>query len=371
LAEALDFNAQVVEAATRGAVDVWPVSARQALRAREARDAAGLRSSGLPAFERAFRDYLTADSARDLHTSLRLHARRLATSARDAASLTLHAADLADEDLTARAKQFQARFAEVNQLARESEGLLASEVSRLVAETSESAAAATRPAVDAVAVALDRAEAQLGDVPAAEAERALREVSNAHARRQAETWRGQRAAELDEAIATLGRRLAGRLDEQVRAVRRAATDLFDVALVEPGPTAALVCPRDFRYDFGEGTGVTDLYLAALRGRMPGRLGRQRAARHVRAELPKLVDRQFGRARADFQDRLEQTGRQLLAELRGQYDVGAGRIAAAVQCSTALRKAQAADRDRARTALGKRVTDLREILVTLTAPCPPD
>lgn len=54
------------------------------------------------------------------------------------------------------------------------------------------------------------------------------------------------------------------------------------------------------------------------------------AEHVADQVALLLDRQLGRARADFQDRLAETRRVLLRTSAARFDAGAGRIAEAVR-----------------------------------------
>lgn len=65
------------------------------------------------------------------------------------------------------------------------------------------------------------------------------------------------------------------------------------------------------------------------------MGRRRVAVHVVERSGLLLDRQIGRARADFQNRLAETRRLLLRELDGRFDTGAGRITEAVRRATVL------------------------------------
>jgi Dynamin family len=86
LAEALEFTAQVAAGAAGRPVRLYPLSARAAL--------AGGDDPGFAAFAADFTTYLARGRAADLQVSVATHARRLAASLRDEATLARHAAQM-------------------------------------------------------------------------------------------------------------------------------------------------------------------------------------------------------------------------------------------------------------------------------------
>lgn len=350
--ESLEFTCRVIAAELGHDQAVWPVSARAALRGRASGNAQELAASGLPAFEDAFTGYLQAFRAADLARSVAGRAGRIAAGMAEEAAATLAALELSAAALADRLAQFRDRLGAVEQLRRDSAALARAEIARLLTETDAQAAGLARQAGPVVVrIARDAVANQPG--PVAAAENAALAQATAEIRRLVADWRERREDELDQAIAALDARLGRRLDEQVTAVRRVARELFALELVELVATERLVASTRFRYAFGTDPGQVEALAAAVRTRLPGGLGRRRVERYVAARAAQLLDKQVGRARADFQDRLTETGRQLDRALDHRFSAGAGRIGAAVERAADLRAQRQRDTGRVRTLLEDR------------------
>jgi len=352
--QALEFTCRVVAEELGQDRAVWPVSARAALAGRLGGSRPEVAASGLPAFEDAFTGYLHAHRAADLARSVSGRAARLARGVAEEAAATLAALELSAAELEDRLAQFRDRLVAVEQERRDSAALARAEISWLLSETNALAAALPGQAGPAVVqralTGLDR-----GAAPLAAAERAgLQQAAAAEIRQVVEDWRERRGAELEAAIAALDDRLARRLDEQVATVRRAARELFAVGLGELATTERLVASTRFHYAFGTDPGQVEALAAAVRTRLPGGLGRRRVERYVAERTTELLDKQTGRARADFQDRLTETLRHLARQLDQRFTAGAGRIGAAVERAALLRTEQQEETARVRTALDDRL-----------------
>jgi hypothetical protein len=87
---------------------------------------------------------------------------------------------------------------------------------------------------------------------------------------------------------------------------------------------------------------------------------------VREELSLAVEAQFGRARADFQARLQETGRQLAAALAARLDDAIRRVQDAVDRGGQIAALHAAARERAAAEATDRARTLRELAAAFTA-----
>ena len=136
LAEALEFTAQVAAGATGRPVRLYPLSARAAL--------ADGGDPGFAAFAADFTTYLTQGRAADLRASVAAHARRLAASLLDEATLARHAAQLRTGAAAGRVDEFAARLAAVRERRQDAADLAAAESARMLAALNESAERAVR-----------------------------------------------------------------------------------------------------------------------------------------------------------------------------------------------------------------------------------
>lgn len=339
-AKARRFTEEVLEAEFGAPVPVWPVSARLGLAARQHSDDTGVVESGLGAFIAAFTGYLNERQDADLIRSVAGRGARLAAGIAEEAAATLAALALPGEDLQRRLAVFTDRLEKVHQGRAESAALAAVEIARLLTETNKQAEVLIRDALGSLQRAVQDALADL-DGTLGEVEQQALDVAADRIRTVVDGWRETHSAALDAAVRALDERLTARLDQQITEVRRTAESLFELELLPLPPAGRLVGSTRFSYLFTADPGQAEALVSAVRTHLPGAVGRRRVAGHVAERTGQLLDRQVGRARADFQDRLTGTRRLLLIGLDLRFDAGAGRIAEAVRRASALQRERGA------------------------------
>jgi Dynamin family len=335
LAEALEFTAQVAAGAAGRPVRIYPLSARAAL--------AGGGDPGFAAFAADFTTYLTRKRAADLQASVAAHARRLAASLCDEATLTRHAAQMRTGAAAGRVGEFAARLAAVRGRRQDAADLAAAESARMLAALNESADRAVRGCAGSVGTQMEALlMGELRSAGPAEIERTGRARLLGLAVTAAEAWRQQQAERLEEGLAWLDARLTSELQGELDAVRDAAADLLGLSLAVPGPGERLAPDLRFFYLGAGQAGQTELLAGTIRRWVPGEAGRRRARAYLHREAASLVPQQIGRARADLQYRLAEATRQLVRAIGDRYAESTGRLEGALRTAAAARDATADD-----------------------------
>lgn len=348
--EATAFTERVIREELGHRERVWPVSARCGL-ATLAPSGAGSVDPCWAEFTAALSGYLGQRQQSDLVRSIRTRAARLTGDVVEEASLTLAALALSLQDLDQRTRVFTVVLEEVARSRQETVAVAAAEIDRLLQQTNDQAGEllgrATPSARQAVETYLATLHGALDQV-----EREALAWAAGHIRGLVENWRVRRAEEVNAALAALDQRLAGRLDEQIRTVRDSAARLFSVDLPDWTPLPGLVPSDRFYYSFRPDEGQVEALSSAVRTHLPGSLGRERVRRHITERTALLFDQQVGRVRADFQDRLTETRRELIRQLNVRYHGGVGWITAAIERAATLR----VDRE---AAAGRATAELQE------------
>ncbi|HYB85296.1 MAG TPA: dynamin family protein [Streptosporangiaceae bacterium] len=357
LAEALEFTARVAAEAAGHPVRVYPLSARAAL--------AGQGDPGFTVFAEDFTSYLAQGGAADLQASVAAHARRLAVSLRDEATLARHAARMRTGAAAQRVGEFAARLVAVGSRQQDAADLAAAESARLLAGLNVAADQAVRDCAASVGRQMEALlVGELRSAPAAEIERRGRARLAELAVAAAEEWRGQQAGRLEEGLARLDARLTRDLTAELDAVRDAAAALLGLNLTVPGPGDRLAPDLRFFYVTAGQAGQTELLAGAIRRWLPGEAGRQRARAHLHREAASLVPQQIGRARADLQYRLAEATRQLARAVADRYTESTGRLERALQTAATARQATAGDAARLDAELAGRLRRLGRVLAQL-------
>jgi GTP-binding protein EngB required for normal cell division len=353
LREAEEFTAQIVAEATGAGAELFTCSARQ-----------GRSDAGYARFADAMEVYLADRAAADVALALRGHAARLAGAMLDAAVLTERSLQLSSSSSAERVALFRDRLQAITARQGDVEDRCWAAERRMRRELDASAAQTTATVSDkcrrAVLAALD---GRLRELEPAEVETQGRAIVVQVIREQVERWRGDRAQHLEAGLGSLLEVAAADLAAQLTDLRTAARELLDIELaVHPG--GALLRPgREFWYDFdpriGWGMPLSDVAHKAL----PGKAKRARA--RLLDEIPQLADRQAGRARADLQQRLHESVRAAVAQLRRQHDDTLGRVGAALDDAAAISEAAADERQRRKADLAAHTTALSGVYARLT------
>ena len=363
LTEVLEFTAEVAVRAAGKPVRIYPVSARAAL--------SGSGDAGFAGFTADFTRYLERGRSADLRRSVQGHARQIASSLRDEVILVRRAAEMRSLGATERVHAFSARLAAVQDRRRDAAARAAAESRRMLDDLNQAAGRAQRERARRVsqqlAILLDGA---LRSASAAEIERAGRAELAELAVTEAEAWRCERADTLEAGLALLDERLTDSLRTELEAVRQAAADLLGLDLAVAAPGHHLAPGLRFFYQVADQAGQTELLAGAIRRRLPGKAGRNRAKEHLRREVADLVPRQIGRARADLQYRLAEASRRLMRAVDARYQEGTGRLEEALADADKLRTAteeEFAARDRE---LANRLAAIDHVLAMLESATPP-
>jgi len=357
LSEVLAFTTQVIAGAAGRPARIYPVSARAALTA--------VGDAGFAEFAADFSAYLEQGRAADLRRSVDGHARRMAGSLRDEVLLTRRAAEMRGSDSAQRVQAFGARLAAVTDRRRDAADLVAADSRRMLTALNEAAELAAR---EGTARVVERLDDLLGDglrsSPAAVIERTGRARLGDLAVTEAEAWRSERAAVLEAGLTALDERLTDALAAELDAVRTAAAELLGLDLTLRAPGQRLAPDVRFFYQVAEEAGQTELLAGAIRQRLPGGAGRNRARGHVRREASGLVPQQIGRARADLQYRLAEATRRLVRAVDARYDEATSRLERALADAARLGSATAEEVAARDVELADRLTAIEHVLTLL-------
>ncbi|MGH3320461.1 MAG: dynamin family protein [Streptosporangiaceae bacterium] len=355
--EAEAFTRGVLEEAVGHPVIVHPCSARGALN-----------SGGDPGFARFhddFRAYLRDRRSRDLRASVAARASRLAASALDDIRVTLRATELSSGEAAGRVSAFRERLAAVDARRGDAGDLVRGEHRRLLSSLNASAERAVAGLTSRIrGLVRRRLDDDLAEASPDEVERRGREYLVRLTREEVEAWRAERASELGEGLRGVDARLVQALLRELSELREAARDLLDLGLTAAEQPDRLVDNPRFRYAFAEDPGQTELLAGAVRRHLPGDLGRRRARKYVLDEVDRVVPKQIGRARSDFQYRLGESAHRLEGEIGRRYARSVDHLEAALDEASRLAAATESDAALRRNELGRREKALDDLVARL-------
>lgn len=310
--EAIEFTRGVIADAVGHEVRLYPVSARNALRAKLEADPTALEDSGLPAFERDFRAFLLREKGGTILESVAERARRLIADLRNSIDVEERAAALPQEDLARRVEEMERVFARAAERQDDVRALVRKERDRLVATIEADLEALRRREEDQLRrVArefLDRAE----EVRTMGSE--LDELVRARLRADVDRWRGAEDRRVAEAFRKATARFVQEAEQIAEETVRVCGDILGIRLETGVARVELSRRTEFSYSFFEVPTILESLLPDLRRYLPRKVARKLVERDVMEAIPRLVDKHMGRLRYDFVTRLDQSVRALEREL---------------------------------------------------------
>ena len=299
-------------------VEVFPVCARDAVRAASGDDANGWEASGMAAFTRTLEKHLQESWRDDLSLSIAGSARRLVAELLDENALARRARTMRSAEQSLRLVAFREHLDGLDARRDDAAAAGLALLGRWRSALDADAAAVITPASAAIRSALDSRLATSPALSTGELETAGWAAMTDLVMDAVGTWRATWATRLSEAAAEAARRQQHLLDEAIADIRAAAAELLGVDLTAAAPRLVLPDLGTFRFDVTPEIGWNQPLTSAVRRRIPGSVGRARMRRYLNDEAARLVDKHFGRARSDFQSRLDQLAHDLRAAADHAY-----------------------------------------------------
>src|SRR5581483_6792712 len=264
--EAIEFTRAVVAEAVGHEVRLYPVSARNALRAKAEADPAALEESGLPAFERDFRAFLLREKGSTILESVAERARRLAADLRNSIDVEERAAALPRDELARRVEEMERVFARAGERQDDVRALVRKERNRLVSVIEADLESLRRREEDELRRAarefLDRAE----EVRTMGSE--LDELVRARLRADVDRWRGAEDRRVAEAFRKATARFVQEAEQIAEETVRVCGDILGIRLETGVARVELSRRTEFSYSFFEVPTILESLLPDLRRYLP-------------------------------------------------------------------------------------------------------
>lgn len=323
LQESLEFCRQVIEQELGAkSVVLYPISAKQALVGRVQRDHSMLEQSRVPEVEQALTEFLVREKGVTMLEAGRRRLSEIAIALEQAVGLELTALMLAPQELTEKMGLFRQQMERLVQEQQDVTYLLRGEIGRLITRVEEDLKPLVEENVSSLQQRLNDffhanqhlSKSKLVEAMAAELRHAVEQIFNA--------WREQEEAVISQEFTRITARFEQRMNEIVAAVRGIAKGLFGVEVTPVMVIEPLIAESGHYYLVENPfTLQIDALPLLLPESQAKRIVRRRFLQNARLEL----DRNAGRWRSDFQERLEKSARRFLRNFNEQVEQALGDI----------------------------------------------
>jgi hypothetical protein len=368
--ESMLFSKEVIET-TLGSdsIQIHPLSAKLALAAKQEKDKNLLRQSRLPEFDRVLGDFLLKEKGKTVLRSALNGTRKLLSDEEFAIELERQAIATPLEILEQKIQLFQEKMEVVkgdrednayyfegeikrliDLLDRDLEKLKRIEIPRLMKELEVSGEKYQHKSVSQY-IELMEAELHQGVV------------------RTFDGWIVQEEERLNKEYARISKRFSERTNEIIDAIVNASAELFDLNLERFTAEEVISSDSQLYYMVGDPPKFFDLEGAFeyfSRKILPRGFSQSVALKDLQKKLPEKIDKNSGRVRWDFMDRIKKSFLKFRWELNLKIDATEEGIKKAIDKAMELKKASAVEVEKATTLIAAQYRQLELIKEELEA-----
>ncbi len=317
--EALDFTRKVLmDSLATDSLQIFPLSAKQALDGKEQHQSELLAASLLPQFEAHLRDFLYTEKGRVLLLSCLHGALKALTDSTLALKVERQASNLSLQELESKVKQFNLELQALNKEREMSLLLLDGRLKGLLEEINADLAAFKQETLTRlhheVQVTFQAKARAAGDLRQ-EMEQflfgALRDVFT--------LWRRQEIDKVVQKLADIHQEFADRINAILARLTQLTARIFDFSLRGFGGEAALMEKSQFWFKFKEDPVGLEIIQMTITSLLPRALTKGHLLKKLLENVDELVDKHCGRLRYDFHSRLTDLARDFRRDWLAKID----------------------------------------------------
>ncbi len=305
LNESIDFTKRTLMECMGSDIRLFPVSARLGLEGKLSGSEETIERSALPYFEDALNRFLMEEKARVLIHSVSNTLNRYLSQALLEIELEMRSLSTPVEELNRKIDLFKRKKDEVMRQKREFDILLDGEIKNIIDE-----------AIDGD---LSRFKEELTDRLLPEVERLFNENKGLSGRRLNKlleeyvidevknaynNWRGREDGKISALFEQVCNRFAQRIDRIVDEILRFSSELFSIPIEIGSIGEVWSTGSGFYYKFKDEPVSLELLRSSLVFALPGFISNRMIIRKIREFLHEMIDKQGGRVRFDFLERLQ-------------------------------------------------------------------
>lgn len=172
---------------------------------------------------------------------------------------------------------------------------------------------------------------------------------------------------LNEQYSRISKRFSDKTNEIIEAIVQASTELFDIKLERFRSDEAIVSESSLYYMVGEPPkffdleGAFDFFSQKI---LPTKLSKGRVLKDIRKRLPREIDKNCGRVRWDFMDRVKRSFLNFRWELNQKIDATEQSIKGAIEKAVEMKKKSASELEAFRAKVDDQMRRLEHIKKSL-------
>jgi GTPase Era involved in 16S rRNA processing len=368
--ESMAFSKEVIEKALGSdIVTIYPLSAKLALEAKQSKNKKLLRKSRLPEFDEVLGDFLLKEKGKTVLSSALNNTRKLLSDEEFAIQLELRAIATPLEDLEQKIHLFQEKMAVVKQDREDNVYYFQGEIKRLIDILDRDLDRLKKSEIPRLMKELEAIGEKYQRKSVSQFVKLMEAALNEGVVRTFDDWIVKEEERLNQEYARISSRFSTQTNEIIDAIVTASTELFDLKLDRFAAEETINRDSQLYYMVGEPPrffdleGAFDFFSQKI---LPRNFSQSMVLRDLQKKIPEKIDMNSGRVRWDFMDRINKSFLKFRWELNLTIDATQEGIEKAIGKAMELKKASAAEVEKATKLITGQYEQLKLVKLELQA-----
>jgi len=360
--ESMAFSKQVIEESlNRDDIEIHPLSAKLALEAKKSGDEMMLKQSRLPEFESVLGQFLLKAKGKTVLSSALNGTRRLLSDEELTIQLENQAIETPLEQLEEKIRLFKEKMDVIKRDREDIKYYFDGEIQRIIDVLDRDLERLKDRELPKILAELEKKGKANKDKGIAEYIKTMESILHQGIVRTFDDWVVQEEERLNEQYAQVSRKFSGRTNEIIEAILKASEELFDLKIERFRTDEAIASDSGLYYMLGDPPkffdleGAFDFFSKRI---VPRKFSHNMVLKDLKKKLPVMIDKNCGRVRWDFMDRIKRSFMNFRWDLNLKIDATEQGISQAIAKAIALKNKNAQDMEKAKTAIKN---DLDKIL----------
>jgi GTPase Era involved in 16S rRNA processing len=368
--ESMAFSKEVIEKALGSdVITIYPLSAKLALEAKQSNNKKLLGKSRLPEFDKVLGDFLLKEKGKTVLRSALNSTRKLLSDEEFAIQLELRAIATPLEDLEQKIHLFQEKMKVVRQDREDNVYYFQGEIKRLIDILDRDLDRLKKSEIPRLIKELETIGGKYQHKSVSQFVKLMETALNEGVVRTFDEWIVKEEERLNQEYARISSRFSNQTNEIIDAIVTASMELFDLKLDRFAAEETINRDSQLYYMVGDPPRFFDLEGAFeffSQKILPRNFSQSMVLRDLQKKIPEKIDKNSGRVRWDFMDRINKSFLKFRWELNLTIDATQEGIEKAIGKAMELKQASAAEVEKATKLITGQYEQLKLVKLELQA-----
>ncbi len=342
-------------------LDIYPVSAKLSLAGKQAKDRELLERSGMPEFEDRLHRFLIEEKGLVLLQSVKGSILRTITEAILMLELEINSLQMPVKELEDRLSAFEEKGREIELEKEDFSALLEVETKKIIQDILEpDLDKAKEELAQSIMPEFEEFYRKRADISVSRLRQELEGFITDRIRQYYMVFRKNEDTKIFNAFENICNRFIKRIDEIIDSLLKYSSELFSLGFESFDDAVAWKTESSFYYSFRDETLMIEMLGNALTTILPSFLSRRLVFNSMKTHLTEMIDRQAGRIRWDFVERLQKCRLDFRWEMSNRIDEVIKRIKDAIESGMARKGSEEKGIEETKKLLIEKVNRLKEI-----------